>query len=85
MSAQVISFCKKCERYHVDFKKSHLNIEYETHLTDEEKHEARSFGVFKKNVKSMKDLIIDFVDPMEMKQYFEYKKSVNEPFIWEQK
>lgn len=54
MNGYIISFCKRCEMYHVDWDKNkNLNKIYETHLSPVEFFDVQAFNVFHKDVEGL--------------------------------
>lgn len=75
------SFCKKCEKYHVNWDKDGLDKMYETHLNSEEKMESLSFPIYRKQLDRMSGAFMVLADPGPALQYAmkEYPSGFFEP------
>jgi len=62
------SFCKRCEMYHISFEKNDFHPAFETHLTAEEKKDAVSFPIYKKEIAGMPKLFLIFTHPEYIRQ-----------------
>ena len=74
------SFCKRCEKYHIDWNRNNLDARYETHLTDADKADAISFPIYKKEISGMSGVYMICADKDAMTQaLLQYPSGVYEP------
>lgn len=53
----IYSFCETCECYHVNWRKSNLDLNYETHLSEAERIEKKSFPIYFKDIETFKNMV----------------------------
>lgn len=68
MSSTTWSFCKKCEKYHVNWDKDGFDKYFETHLDPQELEDARSFPIYRKEVHPPSGVFMILPEPNTVKE-----------------